>query len=386
MSPRIARIGPALRGTALVAAALAAAAGSTGAALASPSLAASSAHKVNAPAVSRVPSASVGLGWSVAEYSTASEPNTKPVIKGKTTLYLVSPQGKKTAFYNVPAGTGLNMWRLIDWSGDGQRVLLGTPNGAYEQVSVKTGKVVNKFSLTTQTSITVIGYTRPHGENILATAPGGIGVDRYDLQGRLQQRLSKTALQVMESPDGTSVVAGTQTGLQLISNTGGVLKNLPPAAGQAFCQPERWWNAKTILAECNAKHGSGAPRLWLFPAGGGKVTPLTPQRSGKSGDLGDISAWKISSGTYTQALGPCGVEFIAKVSGAQVKVPGSNLSSDKIVTGLGSQLLVSPLDGCGGQASLAWFNPGTKHVTWILKPGKNLIGAEIVVPFGRPLS
>ncbi len=381
MSPRITRIRPALQGSALVAAALTAAGSFTGAALAAPA-----AHKVNAAARVQVPFSQAGLGWAIAEYSTASVPQTKPVRKGATTLYLVSPQGKKTAFYKVPAGAGLNAWNLIDWSGDGQRVLLGTSNGKYEQVNVKTGKVVNHFSLSNRSGIQVLGYTRPHGENLLASAPGGLGVARYNLQGVLQATLAKKGFLPIESPDGTEVIVGTDTGLQVLSNTGGVIKKLPPAAGNAFCVPIRWWNSTTILTVCNARHAPAAPRLWLFPANGGKVTALTPQRNGKHGDLGDIDAWKISSGTYTQALGPCAVEFIARLSGQQVKLPGSTLASDQIITGEGSSLLVRPNNGCGGGGSLAWFNPGTRHVTWVLRAATNIIGVEIVVPFGRPVS
>lgn len=372
MAPRIARIRPVLQGTLLVAAALTAAGSYTGAALAA------------APA--QVPLSQVGPGWSVAEYSTASVPMTKPVRKGTTVLYAVSPQGRKFQFFTMPAGSGLNSWNLIDWSGDGQRVLIGTDNGKYEQVSVKTGKVVNRFNLTTRTGISIIGYTRPHGENLLATEPGGLGVDRYNLQGQLQARLSATGFFAIDSPDGTSVTVGTSTGLKVFSNTGGLIRTLNPAAGQDFCVPVRWWNATTILTQCNAKHGPAAARLWLFPGKGGKVTALTPQRGGKRGDLGDIDAWKLSSGTYLQALGPCAVEFIARVSGTQVKVPGSSAASDQIITGLGSSLLVRPNSGCSAGASLAWFNPGTKQVTWVLRAGKNIVGAEIVVPFGRPLS
>lgn len=381
MSPRITRIRPAFQGAALAAAALTAAGSFTGAALAAPA-----ARKVNAAARVQVPFSQIGLGWAIAEYSTASVPQTKPVKKGMTTLYLVSPQGKKTLFYHVPAGAGLNAWNLIDWSGDGQRALLGTSNGKYEQVSVKTGQVVSRFSLSNKTGIQAYGYTRPHGENILGSAPGGLGAARYNLRGVLQATLAKAGFLPIESPDGTEVIIGTDTGLQVLSNTGGVLRKLRPAAGNDFCVPIRWWNSKTILTQCNAKHGPGAPRLWLFPANGGKVTALTAQRNGKRGDLGDIDAWKISSGTYTQALGPCAVEFIAKLSGQRVKVPGSTLASDQIITGQGSSLLVRPTDGCGGGGSLAWFNPGTKHVTWVLRAGKNIIGAEIVVPFGRPVS
>ena len=54
-----------------------------------------------APA-SNVPLSKVGLGWSIAEVSSAPVPTTH-ATKGKTTLYAVSPQGRKFAFYSWPS-------------------------------------------------------------------------------------------------------------------------------------------------------------------------------------------------------------------------------------------------------------------------------------------
>lgn len=358
-----------IMGTALVATALTVAGSNPGAALAAPS----------APRV--------GPGWSVAEYSAASNPMIKHPKKGKTTLYLVSPQGKKTAFFTYPANSpSLSTFNLVDWSGDGQRVLLENGKNTFEQISVATGKIVSKFTIPALNGISVYGYTRPHGEAFLSPNPDFAGVRRYDLKGHLQIVLSKTSNGAIDSPDGTSVVVGLKAGLEVISNAGGVVRKLNVPAGNAFCSPARWWTSKTVLGECQVQGRSVTLRLWLFPANGGTVTALTPKRSGAGPDLGDINAWKLTSGIYTQALGACGSEFIANLAGKQVKIPGDTFPSDHIVTGLGGSLLVQPDEGCSAGAALAWFNPKTKHVTWVLRPPANVIGVESAVPFGRPLS
>lgn len=375
MSPRIMRFRPAVIGTALAAATLTLAGTYPGLALAAPA-----AHKTpQAPAV--------GPGWSIAEYSAAQVPM-KHEKKGKTTLYLVSPQGKKTAFFTYPASIpDLNSYNLVDWSGDGQRVLLQNNKNQFEQISVPGGKIVNKFSIPALNGVEAYSYTRPHGQAILTPNPDFAGARRYDLTGHLQTVLSTAGNGVIESPDGTSVIVGLKTGLGVVSNSGGPTRKLNAPAGYTFCTPERWWNSTTILAFCTAKSTKVVPlRLWLFPANGGKVTALTPTHSPKGEDQGDIDAWKLSSGTYVQALGACGVEFVATTAGKQVKIPGDTSPSDHIVTGQGGSLLVQPGEGCSEGAGLLWFTPKTKHVTWVLKAPKNIIGVEFTIPFGKPLS
>ena len=340
-----------------------------------------------APA-SNVPLSKVGLGWSIAEVSSAPVPTTH-ATKGKTTLFAVSPQGRKYAFYNWPLSVqGAASYNLVDWSGDGQRVLLENSLGKLEQISVSTGKVINSFKL--PPGVTVFGYTRPDGENILTSGVNDVGVRRYNLQGQLQKVLSTSGFEAIESPDGTTVIDEASFGLQELSNGGGVVKSLHAPIAVSGCYPDRWWNSTTVLAWCDAKHGPGQARLWLFDVSTGKVTALTAQRHGTEEDQGDIDAWKLSSGVFLQALGPCGVEFVAQQASNgsvhQVKLPGVNYASFHIVTGQGSSLLVEASGGCSAGASLVWFNPHTKKVTWVVKTPKKIVGVELTVPFGRPLS
>src|SRR5215472_10713562 len=129
------------KGAAAVAAAIAAAVSTAGAALAAPTD-----HTVKATS-SLVPLRQVGLGWSIVEYSAAKVP--PHAAKGKTTLYAVSPSGRKFAFYSWPAsaGTGLSAFSLVDWSGDKQRVLVANGFNRLEQISVVTGKVISSFKV-----------------------------------------------------------------------------------------------------------------------------------------------------------------------------------------------------------------------------------------------
>ncbi len=377
MTIRTPRIKPVLQGVALAAAAVTAMGGGAAAlaATASPSVKA-------AGSSSRVPLSKVGLGWSVAEYTAGY--NKHPA---KTTLYAVSPQGKKFPFFTFPASlSGTKAFYLVDWSGDGQRVLVRNFFNKFEQISLATGKVISTFKLPADAN--AFGYTRPTGQNILAV--NGTSIVRYDLTGHLAKVLTKSAEDAIESPDGSSVVVNAKAGLGVVSNAGGPVKVLPAPIATFGCNPVRWWNSTTILGYCNAKHGPAAPRLWLFPANGGKVTALTAQRGNKGPDLGDINAYKLSSGTFLQALGPCGVEFIATQSADgtahAVTLPGVHYASDFIVTGQGSNLLVSPSNGCTAGAALVLFNPHTKKVNWILRPTGKSAGVEAAVPFGRPLS
>ena len=347
-------------------------------------LAAPMAHPAHpARAASLVPVSKVGLGWSIAEYSTAPIPPKKG--KGVTTLYAVSPQGKKYKFYSWPAASqSAASYQVVDWSGDGQRVLVANFRNDFEQISVATGKVIDKFKL--PNGVAAVGYTRPQGENVLAADPLGDGFRRYDFTGHLTQVLTTKGFAAIESPDGTSVIVGTKSGLQEVSNSGAVIKNVNTPIGVVGCQPQRWWNATTVLANCNAKHGPGAPRLWLFSMTTGHVSALTAQRSGPILDQGDIDAWKLTSGVYLQSLGPCGVEYVGNLAGKKVSLPGVSYASYHIVTGQGSSLLVEADNGCSAGASLVWFNPGAKKVSWVFHSPKNIIGVEEAVPFGRPLS
>lgn len=170
-----------------------------------------------------VPWRQAGPGWSVVQYSTA---NISGSVKGPTTLYLVSPAGRKYPFYRTAPATFPN-FTLIDWSGDRRRILVQqTGSGdqrrlAYEQISLATRTVVTRFSLPSQ--VDPYEYTRPRGSGFLADGFGPhAGYFRYDLTGHVRAKLAPhTFLDgVRDAPDGSFLVAGTRDGIDLISNAG----------------------------------------------------------------------------------------------------------------------------------------------------------------------
>jgi hypothetical protein len=136
--------------------------------------------------LARVPWRDAGPGWSVADFSAASLSGS---VKGRTTFYLVSPAGRKYRFFVTPPAAYPNV-ELIDWSGDRQRVLVRLVGAGsrfrlrYEQISLVTGTVVNRFSL--PFNVGPLEYTRPHGDSFLAYGFGSrAGLSEYSLTGHL---------------------------------------------------------------------------------------------------------------------------------------------------------------------------------------------------------
>lgn len=341
-----------------------------------PARAGSAAQPAPSAARATVPWPSVGAGWVLAEYSpgTASKP-------APTTLYLVSPSGGKYLIYQW-AASKMAAPHLLAWSGDKTRALLqlGGPN-QLEQLNLRTGKAA-RFNL--PASATPVDYTRPSGLQLLGVSVGASAstLARYSSAGKLVQVLGQQAnwVSAIYTPDGSELAVSAGTGLLLASNAGRVIRKLPvPGANPLLgCEPTRWWNRGTILAECAPK-GSAAAQLWLVPVNGAKPKALTPVR--KSGmDLGDLDAWPLPSGLYLQSAGACGTlelnQQATNGSVAPVKVPGFPAgASVAVVTALGPQLLIHGL-GCALGGQLVWFNPATKAEKWLFKTG-----AESVVPY-----
>jgi hypothetical protein len=328
-----------------------------------------------------VPWTQVGPGWVLAQYTSAPAGGGG---SGPETLYLVSPTGARYQLARWPD------WRtapqLVGWSPDGQRALFQvfSGKGGTEVLTLATGQV-STFVLPGQAS--PIGFTTPRGLNIVAGRPSGSGtsVARYSLSGRLIQRLGDSADgEVLYAPSGTEFATGTSMGLKLVGNNGALLKNLPVRGTSANnCHPVRWWTSGTILASC-APPDSAIPQLWLVPASGARPTALTPPRQASSGDLGDLDAWSLPSGLYLQAAGPCAVLQIFKQSPrgsiSLVTVPHTN-GDNRVLTALGSRLLIQAPTSCEGSVSLLWFNPATHAEQWLFRAPANVTGVEIALPF-----
>jgi hypothetical protein len=322
-----------------------------------------------AQARAAVPWSKVGPGWELAEYDAGPAGKTAPV-----TLYLISPAGVRYSMHTW-SGRGMTPY-LIAWSGDKTRALLGLLGSQYEQVNLKTGKLTTG-KLAGQAQPT--GYTLPGGQNILGVTEGFSSgrttgtVARYSLAGKLLKVLTGGVDEniAVYAPNGTALAVSGPKGLELVSNAGGVIRSLPVpnTAASLGCDPSRWRNPTTVLAECLAK-GKVAPRLWLVPTNGKKPVALTPQRGSAGPDLGDIGAWQLSSGLYVQGLTGCGTMEIFKQAAngtiKQVNVPNTSNDNNVVVTALGPRLLVHAQTECPGSSSLLWFNPATHAEQWLL--------------------
>jgi hypothetical protein len=303
-------------------------------------------------------------------------------------LYLVSPLGAKTVLYHWAAGKD-SSWRLIDWSGDKSRALfVGSATSAVGQLVLATG---NFTSFTLPAGTQAISYSRPDGTAILASQQTSSGdkILRYDLTGKLEKTLASgpqnTANVAIYSPDGTALAVNGAKGVEEVTNSTGAVRSLPSPSG-ATCQPVRWWNASTILASCMVTD-SPAPRLWLMPVSGARPTALTPQRSGKGPDLGDLDAWQLPSGLYLQAASGCGVIYIAKQasdgSAITVPVPQTTGNDNQIVTANGDKLLVRAQTSCAESTSLLWFTPTANAVQMLIRAPAGIQGVIAAVPY-RP--
>jgi TolB protein len=329
-----------------------------------------------------VPWSHVGPGWILAQYTSAAPEGGKT---GPAELYLISPGGARYQLARWPDFRSAP--ELVAWSPDGKRALFQvfSGKGGVEQLTLATGRM---SAFVMQGTATPIGYTTPDGLNIVAGRPSGTGtiLARYSLSGRLVQSLGYSADgQVLYAPSGAEFATGGSRGVKLVSNRGSLIRTLPvPGTSANSCSPVRWWNGGTILASCSPP-GSAVPRLWLVPVSGAHPKALTPPRNpNRSGDLGDLDAWQLSSGLYLQAAGPCGVLHIYRQApGGSIKlitVPHTN-GDNRVLTARGSRLLVQAPTDCTGSVSLLWYDPAKRAEQWLIRAPGNVIGVAIAVPF-----
>lgn len=229
----------------------------------------------------------------------------------------------------------------------------------------------------------MLGYTRPDGENILVAENG---VVRYSLTGIFQARLSQGSeyATVVSSPDGLTEVVNGSTGVDLVSNAGGVLKFLGIPGGPAvgLCMPIRWWNAADILVACTPPQAIG-PSLWLVPVNGAMPTALTPVRTGDGPDLGDVDAWQLPTGLYVQAEAGCGPPFIARQEaggGVQV-VPLPASSGNVVIATAGDRMLVQQFLSCLPGSSIGWLDPATGSLQQVLTAQGKSAGVVAAIPY-----
>lgn len=324
----------------------------------------------------------VGPGWALAEFTTGSAKAAGPVW-----LFLVDPAGGRYRVYRW-AATG-QPWQLVDWSGDKARALFENQGGsrpALHQLVLASGKV-STFRLPSATDF-MLGYTRPSGTNILVS---GHGIARYNLAGVPQAQLISGSgyNAALSSADGTTEVVNGSTGVELVSNTGGVIRRLhvPGATAKlGGCTPVRWWNSSTALVSCVASTAIYSPRIWLVPVSGSAPLALTAVRNGRDGDYGDTDAWRFGKTVYVQALGACGVRYIGRQrsngSVAPVNVPGS-AGNNAVVATAGHRMLVQEFSECTPSSSVVWFSPATGATQDVLMAPESEDGVVSVVAYNR---
>jgi hypothetical protein len=325
-----------------------------------------------------VPWSSVGAGWVLTEYQAAKG---KPV-----TLEVVSPKGTRYPVHTWSASRDSLASGLFAWSGDKTRALF--INGSYSdlaQLNLRTGKLA---TIRLPENVTPDGYTRPAGQQLLVIRYKGstAALDVYSLAGRLVRTVATqpNAISAIQSANGATFAVSGTGGLRLVSSDGRLLRSLRvPGTDAAFgCSPVRWWTAAEVLASCDIKAGkTSRTHLELVPVSGAAPKQLTPART-KGTDLGDLDAWRLTSGLYLQSAGACGQLEINKQAAngsvTPVTVPGVRGDSFRVVTATKSALLVFGT-GCRVGGQLVWYNPGTRAERWIFRGG-----AGPLVPYPGP--
>jgi TolB protein len=362
------------------------------------------AHGVEAP-IGTVPWPQVGPGWLLATWSPVSggRPGEPPApgeptsATATTTLYLVDPAGGRYAITTLPPPGDMAGARLVDWSGDGGRALF------YAEYAKPPVAIVVDLHTGAQTKLVVDGrprFTRPDGGALLLETPGHSSPPSQSWPGAsrpgalVSADLSGNHLLTypvgpdfsggyLSTPDGTRLVLGRPSGFSLMGNDGITSKTVS-IQGQKACSPLRWWDGNrstTVLMRCTSTDGSGT-RLWLVPINGDAPTALTAPNDGQKGpDFGDADAWQLASGTFVQALAPCGVTYLAKLNAdgttSQVAVPDVSVDGSVFVVGANrNDLQITARAGCGGSEALVTYDTTEARSTVLLGPPVN--GGDVV--------
>ncbi len=354
-----------------------------------------------------IPWARVGPGWMLATWSPVSgtspgedQPPNEPTRDGATTtLYLVDPAGGRYPVTTFPPPGDKPGIELVDWSGDGSKALFHSGYGEDSQA------IVVDLHTGMQTTLAVDGYprfTRPDGKALLVGHTGDssrpVSLERVDLAGNSQLEYPTDKLESpfngrhLSTPDGTRLVLGTEAGLSLMGNDGTVGATLT-VPGQNDCSPVRWWDGApgtTVLATCTSSDSLYTSSLWRVPVDGSTPTALTAPNNGENNgkDLGDVNAWQLPAGTFVQALGGCGVIFLAKLNADGTTTPVSvpNVDEHKSVEVIGvdgAALDLQAQAACGGGQSLLRYDPATNTSTVLLGPPVNGGGVIDAVPYVR---
>jgi TolB protein len=264
---------------------------------------------------------------------------------------------------------------LVDWSGDGHLALFTyAPAGSQPRaiiVDLTNDRTDSSFPMTQGETV---GFTRPTGQAILTsccgTSPASVQRIGYDGQVQLQYpstfaQVGKASGSISESPDGTQLAVAATGGIAVIGNDGTVITQLPGSCTGLV----RWLDQAALLARCGGDGG-----LWEVPVPAGAPTRLTAPKSPQ--DFGDENLWTLPTGTFSQATGACGYQYVARVAAngttSAVNVPGVSSGDSAVIDGAADgELAIQAEPGCGAGSSLLWFNPSTDKSRVVLGPTVN---------------
>lgn len=359
--------------------------------------------------LSSIPWTLVGTGWTLAEISSGVE-GTGP---GTITTYLVDPAGGR---YQVQTSSPGVAPQLLAWAGNGYNALFAVPTGSagagasYEILSLQTGTMT---PLQLPQGVTAVGFTRPHGEAIVAvkTNPDAFKLQRYDLRGNFQATIGSlprkpgspdwlpgcgTDCGALSSPDGDTDVWGVSGDeMQLVGNAGGGKVTRLTVPGAPSCVPLSWWDSSTVLSYCGVTGQPSAGQLWLVPANGSAPSQLTQTSGSPSGDGGLVGAWQTAGATYVNVVnfrqcpgapsGPGGLAVVP-VSSESLQQPmtvqGTTNNHTSVVSASDGKLLVIAQTTCPGTSSLLWLDPSTGATTTVLAGQAGKLGVLAAVPYG----
>jgi TolB protein len=336
---------------------------------------------------SDVPWSLVGDGWTVTVWART------PLAPGQTlsrpieqTVFLVDPVGGR---YEITSFKAPQL-AVADISGDHARALLSDYDTARE-VNLQTGAVA-MLALPFPGDVR---YTKPRGLAVVVL--GAQEVRRIGLDGSTQHTYLKStsvglspALTALYSPDGSTVVFGTSTGLLVEGNDGSNPHTVSPP-NTSYCWAPRWWAPNVVLASCNVD-GLPGLQLWKVPVDGAAPAALTPvPRDG----LGNTEAWPVNAGTFVAGGVGCGGGFVPRMLDADgstrdlsISVPGQDHGDAPELSGVtADSVFVRVNVGCqlAVKAELVRYDPAGGTATVLFggtAGGGAVVGAKTISSLG----
>jgi hypothetical protein len=307
-----------------------------------------------------VPWRNVDTGWILAAAAKSAPTTANP----PQTLYLIAPGGRRYTLGAAPAGT-LSAWQ----PGGGYALFESQPDNsttlAITLLNVKTG-ARSGFTMYSGLPFSQVAFTKPTGAALLveaAATPHGfyLPLQRLGLNGTRElcypPKYAGSGFQ--ENATGTELVFGAANGLDIVSNSGQLVRTLPGSSG---CGAMDMWNGQSVVANCDGQ-------LMVFPLSGAKPTALTSSRDGGS----FVGAWHLPSGTYAEAAA-CGTTWLEKLNqngaAARLTIPGAATAGTVNPLGTyGDELPLQIGGGCDTKfaySMIDWYNPSANTAKTVL--------------------